>query len=257
MESSANRRILALWLPLLPIDRIVRRRKARKEAPSDLPLVVAAKIDNALRLTAVDRTAMRLRLSIGMALADARARIPALDVTEADENADAALLESVAGWCDRFTPFVALDAPHGLFLDVTGCAHLFGGERELCAAIRGALNKQGFTVRLAVAGTSAAARALARYADKTIVPPGQEAGAVAPLPAEALNLDPLATHALKRAGLKTVGAVARASVASSPPALASPWSRCWTARSARRRSRSRRAACCPITWPSTASPSRW
>ena len=40
-------------------------------------------------------------------------------------------LDDIADWCDRFTPLVALDPPHGLFLDITGCAHLFGGEAAL------------------------------------------------------------------------------------------------------------------------------
>ena len=47
------------------------------------------------------------------------------------EAADAKTLDDIADWCDRFTPLVALDPPHGLFLDITGCAHLFGGERAL------------------------------------------------------------------------------------------------------------------------------
>ena len=44
----------------------------------------------------------------------------------------------IADWCDRFTPLVALDPPHGLFLDITGCAHLFGGEAALLQIARAA-----------------------------------------------------------------------------------------------------------------------
>lgn len=188
------------------MERIQRRRNGLP--PSDIPLVIAAKIENALRLTAVDRKALRLRLSIGMALADARARVPALDVVDADEHADKALLESIADWCDRYTPFVALDMPHGLLLDITGCAHLFGSERALCKSLEAALVRQGFSVCLGLAGTAVAARALAHYASGTIAPPGEEAKTVAPLPVEALHLETLATHVLKRAGLKTIGHVA-------------------------------------------------
>ena len=50
---------------------------------------------------------------------------------DADEAADAKTLNAIADWCDRFTPLVALDPPHGLFLDITGCAHLFGGEAAM------------------------------------------------------------------------------------------------------------------------------
>jgi protein ImuB len=143
-----------------------------------------------------------------MTLADARAMIPHLAVVEADADADRSLLESIAEWCDRYTPLVALDPPDGLLLDVTGATALFGGERALLDGVRSALTRQGFTVRAALAGTSAAARALARYADGAIAAPGEEAQAVAQLPAAALNLNPSIQHALKRAGLKTIAQVA-------------------------------------------------
>ena len=194
-----------MWLPRLPTDRLQRRASAPR---GEKPLVVVAKVDNALRLTAVDRRAARLNLAAGMMLADARAMIPALEVAEADEDADRTLLEAIADWCDRYTPLVALDSPHGLLLDVTGATALFGGEHALLDDLRAALKSQGFAVQAALAGTSGAARALARYADGAIALPGAEAQAVAPLPVAALNLDASTQHALKRAGLKTIGDVA-------------------------------------------------
>jgi len=173
------------------------------------PLVIVAKIDNALRLTAIDRKAAVSNLAVGMSLADARAMIPDVTVVEADEDADRALLDSIAEWCDRYTPLVALDPPNGLLLDVTGATALFGGECALLGGIRTALRKQGFAVKAALAGTSAAARALAHFTDGAIAAPGEEAQAVAPLPVAALNLDASIQHALKRAGLKTIGDVAQ------------------------------------------------
>jgi len=172
------------------------------------PLVIVAKIDNALRLTAVNAAAGRLGLAPGKALADARAMILDLDVTEADDAADEKLLNAIADWCDRFTPFVALDSPQGLFLDITGASHLFGGERALIDAVRRGLTRQGFAVSAAIAGTSVAARALSRYANGTIVPPGGERDATACLPVTALGADHPIQHGLKRAGLKTIGQVA-------------------------------------------------
>ena len=76
--------------------------------------------------------AAALGLSAGMPLADARAMYPSLAVLDADADADCALLEAIADWCDRYTPLVGLDPPDGLMLDITGCAHLFGGEAALC-----------------------------------------------------------------------------------------------------------------------------
>jgi len=181
---------------------------ASPEAGSAAPLVVVAKVDNALRLSAVDRRATSLGLTAGMPLANARAMLPALTVTAADEPADRKLLERIADWCERFTPLVALDPPHALLLDITGVAHLFGGEAAMLDQVRSSLAKQGFAVRGAIAGTTTATRALARYKDGASAPSGKEAVFVAPLPVEALNLDPVTTHALRRAGLKTVGQVA-------------------------------------------------
>jgi protein ImuB len=152
--------------------------------------------------------AAKLGLAQGKALADARAMIPYLDVVEADDAADTKLLAAIADWCDRFTPFVAIDPPNGLFLDITGASHLFGGERALMDAARTGIVRQGFAVALAIAGTSVAARACARYSDGVVVAAGGEPQAVAKLPVVALGADPLILHGLKRAGLKTIGQVA-------------------------------------------------
>ncbi len=143
-----------------------------------------------------------------MALASARAMVRELDVVEADPPADARLLAQIADWCDRFTPFVALDGLDGLLLDVTGATHLFGGEEKMLRDMRAKIGGQGFAVRGALAGTAAAARALARYADGSIAAPGEDAKVIAPLPVAALDLEPRDTHALKRAGLKTIAQVA-------------------------------------------------
>jgi len=168
-----------------------------------------SKVENALRISALDRKATALGLCMGQPLANARAMLPALTVMAANEPADRKLLERIAGWCDRFTPFVALDPPRALLLDVTGAAHLFGGEEAMLDRIRDDLRKQGFAIRGALAGTAMAARACARYRDGLVVPAGEDAKAVAGLPVEALLLDPITTHALRRAGLQTVGQVAR------------------------------------------------
>ena len=167
-----------------------------------------AKEKNALRLVALDRKASADGLSIGQPLANARAILPELKVMAANDAADERLLNRIADWCDRFTPFVALDGPHALLLDVTGVVHLFGGEAALLKTVLETLRKQGFIVRGALAGTAMAARACARYRDGLVVVAGDEARTTAPFPVEALFLDPVTTHAFRRAGLKTIGQIA-------------------------------------------------
>ena len=127
------------------------------------PLVVTGKRGNAELIVAVDEAAERLGLAPGLALAQARAMHPAIEAVEEDTEADSELLESIADWCLRYTPLVACDAPDGLLLDITGCAHLYGGERALIADLGRRLDRAGFAYRLAVAGTIGAAWATAHY----------------------------------------------------------------------------------------------
>ncbi len=209
-----RRRILSLWLPRLPIDRIKRQLArgnaalANNQNSGEHPSIVVAKQNNALQIFALDDAAARLGLEVGLPLANARAICPQLRVFDADEVSDAKTLNDIAEWCDRFTPLVALDSPHGLFLDITGCAHLFGGEAAMMRLMCDVLTAQGFAVSAAIAGTSVCARTITRHAHGRIVRDGEEADAVKPLPVSALGADEAITRGLRRAGLKTIGDVA-------------------------------------------------
>ncbi len=167
-------------------------------APPETPFALVVRAGNALRLSAVGAPAARAGLGVGMTLADARARCPTLQTRPHDPAADAALLERLAAHMQRFTPMVAPDPPDGLILDITGCAHLFGGEAVLAAQ---AVADAGLTTRHAFAAHAAAARALARH--------GRAGGDVRDLPVTALELSADALSGLRRAGLATLGDLAR------------------------------------------------
>lgn len=160
---------------------------------------------NALRLVAGDALATRLGLGCGMALADARARYPALMAVEHDPAADHRWLEHLGQDCIRYSPLVSLAPPDGISIDITGVDHLFGGERVMADAVYDRLAARGMTVRIARGATAEAAQALARHASMPIT---DEHEAILTLPIRALGLAKEATLALQRAGLKTVGAVA-------------------------------------------------
>ncbi|RWP39921.1 MAG: DNA polymerase Y family protein [Mesorhizobium sp.] len=162
---------------------------------------------NAQRIAALDERAEALHLKRGMGIADARAMHPSIDVVEADPEADRRLLESLADWCDRYTPLVAIDAADGLFLDVTGCTHLFGGERAMLDDILSRFFHQGFDVRAGLAATPGAAWAAARFSGDRIVPGGEEEALLAPLPLAALRIEPDIRASLESVGLRTAGAV--------------------------------------------------
>jgi protein ImuB len=223
-----RRRILSLWLPRLPIDRIKRQlwlsnaakafssevgtgsreENASKKDSNNDPSIVVIKQNNALQIFALDDAAASLGLDVGLPLANARAICPQLQTFDADEAADAKALSAIAEWCDRFTPLVALDPPHGLFLDITGCVHLFGGEAAMMRLLCDVLTAQGFAVSAAIAGTAVCARTLTRHVHGRIVREGEEADAVRLLPVSALGADEAITTGLRRAGLKTIGDVA-------------------------------------------------
>jgi protein ImuB len=228
--ASSRRRYLSLWLRRLATDRLTRRASALDEK-----LVVAAEVKGAQRLAAVNDAAARLGLKPGMALADARAMYPTIAVAEADPEADRNLLEAIADWCDRYTPLVGRDSPDlfdgaGLMFDITGCAHLFGGEAALCDDIVRRLAAQGLHARVAVADTVGCAWAVARYGfsaplperersasaavvlplaggGKEIVPAARTRDALLPLPLTALRIAPDVAADLAQVGLKRIADV--------------------------------------------------
>lgn len=160
------------------------------------------KIKGALRLSAVDPEAARQGLSAGLTLADARARLPVLRVINSHPEADEALLARVLDDFDRFSPMIALDPPHGLVLDVTGCAHLRGGETGLLQAVQSRAINLGLQNRCALASTPQAAHALCRYGAGGVFGPEAGRTAVRNLPIAALKLEEREEQALRRAGLK-------------------------------------------------------
>jgi protein ImuB len=189
------RRYLALHLPLLSSERI----KRQYAAPPDAAFALVTRQRGAIVLAAVDALGLAVGLGPGMTLADARARVPDLVAIAHDPAADLALLEWLADGADRYTPMVMAVPPQGLVLDITGCTHRFGGEAGLVDDIQRRLARLALTVQPALAGTPDAALALALH----------QLAEVDDLPVTALAV-PEATHiALRRAGLKRLGDVAR------------------------------------------------
>jgi protein ImuB len=204
------RRILAVWFPYLGTERIWRQRLGRSwrsHRPQAMPpLVVSHRDNNTQRIAALDERAEALRLKPQMGIADARAMHPSIEVVEAEPEADRRLLEALADWCDRYTPLVAIDAADGLFLDITGCAHLFGGEEAMLGDLLCRLDEQGFDARAGLGSTPGVAWAAARFGLPRIAS-GEEAEALAPLPLVALRIDRETRAGLESVGLRTVGSI--------------------------------------------------
>ncbi|GJE44544.1 Y-family DNA polymerase [Methylobacterium soli] len=206
-------RIVSVCLTHWPVTRL---RRALAAPDDGTPLVVAAAGPGGLCLTAVDAKAQALGLRPGEPLGRVRARIGTpLQVHPADPEADAAALVRLCLWAQRYTPCVApfgtAECSEGFFLDVAGASHLQGGEAGLMADLAGRLAAHAIPVRLALADSPGAAFALARHGrDRAIVPPGEAPKALRALPVEALRLEPALVTALKRLGLRRIGALAEA-----------------------------------------------
>ena len=124
-------------------------------------------------VAAADAEAQAVGIMRGMPLASAQALVPGLYIQEAEPEVDEAALTQLATWCLRYAPMVAADAPDGIWLDVTGCTHLAGGEDALLADLVTRFKRAGFAARAAIAETPGAAHAVARYSgeDQAVVPP--------------------------------------------------------------------------------------
>ncbi|WP_370692997.1 DNA polymerase Y family protein [Pseudotabrizicola sp.] len=162
---------------------------------------------NADHLHCLNRAADQLGLHRGMPLADARAICPDLSTRPADLAREVAALASLRRWASRYAPMVASDGTDGLMADITGVAHLFGGEAELRADLHARLDRAGLSASSAIAGTRGAAHALARHGGGIIAEDALGQG-LGRLPVSALRIDHATAEALARVGLARIADLA-------------------------------------------------
>jgi protein ImuB len=193
------RRVVSLWLPHWQTDLA-----CRPGSPAE-PFALVAAAAGTERLAAVSPEAARCGLGPGMTLADARALVPGLGTRPAEPMRAAHALDRLADWALRFTPSVATCGSDGLWLDVTGCAHLFGGEDALLARLLDGVRRQRYHARAALADSPGAAWAVARFGAGGVVPAGGAEEALAALPVAALRLEAAAVAGLERVGLRRIG----------------------------------------------------
>jgi protein ImuB len=200
------RRVVSLFLPYWPTDRL--RRKG-KDAPSrDEPLVTAIMDGPRRVLASVDDAATHAGLCRGMTVTHAQSLVPMLHVVNATLREDDAALERLALWCMMYSPLVTPDPPDGVYIDVAGSAHLFQGEAALLADMKRRLGAAGLTGKVAIADTPGCAWAVARFGEHAIVSPGRASDAMASLPVSALRLSPATIESLHHVGIERVAHLA-------------------------------------------------
>lgn len=206
-----DRRIMAIWLPRLAIDRWRRFESCRCGEGADAePVALIAETAHGPRITAANDVGLAAGARPGLPLTDARTLCPSLKAVPNDPEGDWAFLQRLALWAQRWGPWSAPDAPDGLFVDVSAVAHLFGGEGDLLTDVERRLAVQGLASRTAIAPTAGAAWALAHYGPKReILAPTDSEVPLARLPVAALRLDAEVLLVLRRLGLKRIGDLAK------------------------------------------------
>ncbi len=189
-------------------------------ARSEPPLVTAHRVDGRDVVHAANGAARASGVVPGTWLTQARATMPGLHILPADPEGDRAALRRLAvAVARRWAPTVAVSDECGLFIDLTGVAHLHGGETAFLRRFHRLLNRLGFRNRIAVADTGGAAWALARcgrgsgrdFSDLPLLgcPSGMHVEALEALPVDLLRLEPAHTRLLDRLGVDTVGELAK------------------------------------------------
>lgn len=173
-----------------------------------MPVVFTAPDHNRVVITAANQIAEAEGIYVGMAAADAKAISTGLQVLDAIPGKEFKLLRQLGLWCIRYTPIVVIDGADGLILDVTGCSHLWGGERGYFKEMVNKLRTSGYDARAAIADTVGAAWAVARFGRVTpIIAAGAQVSALAALPPVALRIDTEVTERLQKLGFRTIGSV--------------------------------------------------
>ncbi|WP_423127824.1 Y-family DNA polymerase [Gaoshiqia sp. Z1-71] len=196
------KRYLYTWFRYLATDRLAKIRPELR----DKPFLLYVPEHGRMVVKAASQPLAREGIAPGMVVADVRAIFPGVEVIPAEPETDARLLNNLAEWCLRYTPVVAADFPDGLILDISGCPHLWGGEPAYLQSIAARLRSGGYDVRLAIADTIGAARAVAHYGKNgTITGPGKQAEVLSSLPPAALRLDNPTLQRLEKLGFRQIG----------------------------------------------------
>lgn len=196
-----EKRYMAIWFRHLTTDWLTLRQPDFK----DVPFVFVAPERNRMVITAANLLAEAQGVYRGMAAADAKAITSDLQLLDHIPGKEAKLLRQLGLWCIRYTPIVAIDLPNGLMLDISGCAHLWGSERDYLKEIVYKLRASGYDVRAAIAATPGTAWAVARFGKKTpIIPAGGQVEALLNLPPAALRLDALVLEKLQKLGFNSI-----------------------------------------------------
>lgn len=215
-------RVAVLSLPELRVELA----RARDDVKGPIAVVVTdhprgeASITGGTRIDFVSDDARRKGVSPGQTVAQARARAERLAVRVVRATEVRGVLERLAeialGFGATVGIWVAGEGEHArrdaIGVDITGCAHLFGGEAALAERLSAVVRAQGHACAIAIADgprvasmLSSAAWDAHRGARSVVVPVGQNGKAIALLSVAALPLPEEEVRWLVKLGVRTLG----------------------------------------------------
>ena len=162
-----HKRAMFVWLPNFAMS-LARLKQPPLAKPGE-PLALIEQHGPIRRIAALDEPAIRAGLYLHQPLADALAIYPELCVAGAEPETCEKALTALAAWAQHYSPSTAPAHSFGLWLDIAGCAHLFGGEAELAEDLLSRLAARGIPARAAIAPTFGAAYALAHHAERYVI----------------------------------------------------------------------------------------
>ena len=207
------RRILCLHIP--------RFAAVISGAGEDQPRALIEQHRQMMIVHSINRNAQTLGVAPGMALSDARAFAKDLKTADLDPARIRTAKEQLAMWLGRYSPLIGYDplvnplmvsGGAGFWIDISGVAHLFGGEQRLMADLSAHLKRMNFCeTNMAIAPTPGAAWAMAHHSTQnlsTIAKNGIRS-ALYPFPPTALRLTEKTLEALDRLGLRRIADIVR------------------------------------------------
>ncbi len=196
-----QKRFVSIWFRYLKTDWHCRRQPSLKK----VPFVLTSPDHGRMIITGANVQAQTQGVDTGMAVADARVMILSLEAADDDAALAQRLLNNLARWFIRYSPVVSIDLPDGLILDATGCAHLWGGEKQYITEIHRRLHEFGYHTQIAMADTIGAAWAVARFGKQvTVIEMTKQQEALLNLPPAALRLEADTVERLEKLGLRQI-----------------------------------------------------
>ncbi|WP_046005640.1 Y-family DNA polymerase [Pseudoalteromonas rubra] len=207
---------MTLWLylhfPAIQLDKLKMAAQAQTpdgvQSGDDLsalsrPCIIVGGHDN--KVMQLDQAAAQLGIKVGMGLAGAAARSRELLVHPYDEADEKRTIREIAQWLYLITADIALFAPQGLLLKVSGMLAMYRDLSHYLSTLHAHLDTQSFSYRFACGYSPEAARLLAEHHGALVSQdPKVLESALLGLPLTALSLPAKALEQLRRVGFKTV-----------------------------------------------------